>query len=157
MSRPAHSPRRLLSCSVLLALVAVASARAESLVSSASSAGSSAASSLSDSLQGSSGSSQRDVCKAQGEYRILALAPTADGRVRVSLQPLAEGEGEGAREALALLLPASAVAAGRLAPEGLVRAEARPYGLQWHSAATSQAFFLLLDDARWRGLQTRAL
>jgi hypothetical protein len=144
---------------VLLALAAVASAQAESLVSSASSAGSSAASSLSDSLQGSSGSSQRDVRKAEGEYRILALAPTADGRVRVSLQPLAEGEGdgEGAREALALLLPPAAVAAGRLAPEGLVRAEARPYGLQWHSSATSQAFFLMLDDARWRGLQTRAL
>jgi hypothetical protein len=157
MFRTAHQPRRLLLCSTLLALTAVAPVRAESLVSSASSAGSSAASSLSDSLQGSSGSSQRDVRKAQGEYRILALAPTADGRMRVSLQPLAEGEGQGDREALALLLPPAAVAAGRLAPEGVVRAEARPYGLQWHSAATSQAFFLLLDDAHWRGLQTRAL
>ena len=63
------------------------------------------------------------------------------GKTRVMLQPMA-GEGQ----AFVLYLPQRAIADGAVSAGQVVRAEQRPYGVQFARADTQQAFFLMLDD-----------
>lgn len=144
-----------LTCALLLAAATCSPLWAASSASSASSAGSASLGSISDSLQGSSGSSSKGTQVAQGDYRIVAIAAAGDaaGRLRVTLQAL--GEVGTAEREFALLLPAAAATAGQLAEGGQVAVNAREYGLEFRSAATGQAFFLVVADDWQQGLQTR--
>ena len=149
---------RLIPATLLLAAVCASwPVRADSLASSASSAGSSASGSVSDSLHGSSNSSadsSRDGRQvAQGDYRILALAPVPErpGKLRLTLQwqPTlpAEQVTAGADPALLMLdLPVEVVREQGLGAGGTVHAEHRVYGLEFSQPETRKAFFLVLAD-----------
>jgi len=73
--------------------------------------------------------------------------PERPGKTRVMLQPVA-GEGE----AFVLYLPQQAIDDGAVATGQTVRAEQKPYGVQFARADTQQAFFLMLDDEWHREL-----
>jgi len=149
---------RLIPATLILASVcATWPAQADSLASSASSAGSSASGSVSDSLHGSSNSSAdssrdgREV--ANGDYRILALAPVPErpGKLRLTLQwqPALPADQVAAAADPALLmldLPAEVVQAQGLDMGGTVHAERRVYGIEFSRPETRKAFFLVLAD-----------
>ncbi len=136
-----------LSLSLLLALCACA--RATSLASSAAEAGSSAASSASDSLKSSSNSSGGDR-RAEGRYRVTAVAQAPAGRVQLELAPEA-----GDAPTLSLSLPQLALAERGLTVGAAVQATPRPYGTEFAHADTGTAFFLVLDDAWQREMAAR--
>lgn len=132
-------------------------AHADSLASSASSAGSSASGSVSDSLHGSSNSSadsSRDGRQvANGDYRILALAPVPErpGKLRLTLQwqpalPTTPLMAAADPNLLMLDLPAEVVHQQGLNTGGTVHAEQRVYGIEFSRSETRQAFFLVLAD-----------
>lgn len=131
----------LLASTVALAESSVASSASESL---AQSVGSS-----STSIQKSSDSSSKNNRVAQGDYQVIDMAELADqpGVMRVHLKAEAGDD-------FFLLLPRQAAERGRLAAGKTVTASQRPYGLQFAAADTQQAFFLVLDDAWHRELQT---
>lgn len=144
-----------------LALLCAATSPALAASSAASSASESSAASsgsVSESLTGSSGSSSKTTQVAQGDYRVVALAEVAErpGMVRVQLQAV-NAVPAGAEREFQLLLPRQAALTGRLAEGGLVTASERPYGIEFASAATEQAFFLVLADGWQRELQTRVV
>jgi len=149
---------------IALLLVAAGPALAESLATSASSAASSASSAGSASLRGSSDSikgssdSSRDGDKqvAEGEYRVVAVAPV-DGRsdmLRLTLEPHRTAR---AATGFTLDLPQHALADRPLAPGDIVSAHHRPYGLEFARGNTRNAFFLVLADDWHRDLQTRVI
>lgn len=149
---------RLLSATLLLAAVCASGpAQADSLASSASSAGSSASGSVSDSLHGSSNSSadsSRDGRQvANGDYRIVALAPVPErpGKLRLTLQwqpamPAAQVTAAADAALLMLDLPADVVRTQGLGAGATVHAERRVYGIEFSRRETQQAFFLVLAD-----------
>lgn len=155
---PKSTPLRYLSALALIAAgCAFGPARADSLASSASSAGSSASGSVSDSLHGSSNSSadsSRDGRQvANGDYRILALAPVPErpGKLRLTLQwqpalPTAQVTAAADPTLLMLDLPADVVRQQDLGAGGTVHAEQRVYGIEFSRTETRQAFFLVLAD-----------
>ena len=120
-------------------------AAAESFASSASSAGSASVGSLSDSIGGSSDASSGKQTAAAGEYRVLAVAPLADGRQSVQLQAVADAD-----RRFTLTLPVAAVT---LAPGERVAVQDRPYGLAFarvtDAASVAEPFFVALADD-WR-------
>lgn len=120
-------------------------AAAESFASSASSAGSASVGSLSDSIGGSSDASSGKQTAAAGEYRVLAVAPLADGRQAVQLQAVADAD-----RRFTLTLPVAAVT---LAPGERVAVQDRPYGLAFarvtDAADAAEPFFVALADD-WR-------
>lgn len=151
--------------SVLLALAWAASmpVLAESLATSASSAGLSASSAgsaslrgSSDSISGSSGGGERkESSVTDGEYRVTAIE-SADGNadgLSLTLVPVAGGDEQGFR----LALPQRALGERPLAVGDQVRAQRRPYGLEFARVDTRQPFFLVLADAWQRDLQTRVV
>jgi hypothetical protein len=136
---------------VLLSATVALPALAASNLSSASSEGSSTSvGSLSDSIQGSSTSSAGTVV-AEGPYRVIdvAVVPEGAGRARVTLAAV-----QGA-QTFVLLLPAATAAQARLAAGDIVQVRERGYGLLFARADAPEPFFLVLDDARWRELQSR--
>lgn len=138
----------------LLSLSAVP-ALAASSASSASSDGSSASvGSSSTSVEKSSESSTGDKKTAAGDYRIVdvAQAPQRPGTLRLTLQALAT---DGPAGQVVLLLPQQAAERGALAAGQVVSARERAYGMEF--AKADQAFFLVLDDAWFHELNTRAL
>ena len=149
---------RLLPATLILASVcATWPAQADSLASSASSAGSSASGSVSDSLHGSSNSSadsSRDGRQvANGDYRILALAPVPErpGKLRLTLQwqaamPVGQATATADAGLLMLDLPAEVVRTQDLSTGGTVHAERRVYGIEFSQPETRKAFFLVLAD-----------
>lgn len=166
---------------VLWLAAAALPVHAEGLAISASSAGSSAASAgsassrgSSNSIQGSSDSSGTPRAALEGEYRVARVEPSLDGRpetTRLTLDPIAAGasgpvdSGGGASGVAAagtaggvrLVLPQRAIAARPLAVGDRVLARQRPYGWEFARAETREAFFLVLDDASHRDLQTRVV
>ena len=129
-------------------------ALAASSASSASSDGSSASvGSLSTSIEKSSNSSKADKV-AEGEYRItqVAAADKQPGKMRLTLRALNPADGE-----FVLTLPQQAVQQGRLAVGGMVTARAHAYGVQFAAGAPREAFFLVLQDAWYEELRTRAV
>lgn len=149
-----------LGLAATLALLSSVPAWADSFTSSASSAGSASVGSISDSIQGSSRSSSGDDQTAQGDYRVIEIADAAErpGQRRLRLEPVGgETPAAQARTGFDLLLPAQALAAQPIAVGDIVRAEARPYGLAFVRATAAEPFFLVLDDARHRELQTRVV
>ena len=152
------SPIRLAAVLVLACAAGLGGpAGAASTASSASSAGSASLGSLSDSIQGSSNSSSQTTRTAQGDYRVIEVAQAGDaaGRLRVTLQADAGNAAELQR--FDLLLPAVAAEQGQLAPGAVVTALARPYGVEFRSAATDAAFFLAVQDEWMAELSQRAV
>jgi hypothetical protein len=144
---------RLAACSLLLAAGAItAPAWADSLASSASSVASESVGSISTSIQKSSNSSSNDRRVAQGDYRVIELAQATDrpGLLRLKLRGVDEAQGE-----FVLILPQPAVAQAGLESGQVVSVRERPYGLEF--ALAGAAFFLVLDDAWHRELQTRVV
>jgi len=93
---------------------------------------------------------------AQGDYKIIELAadPQRPRALRLKLQALAD---PGADGELFLTLPQQAFERGSLALGGTVIARPRPYGTEFASGVTGQAFFLVLTDAWYRELQSNAV
>jgi len=112
--------------------------------------------SISGSVEKSSGSSSKATDVAEGDYRVIDLAavPERPGIVRMKLQALA---GQGAEGEFFLSLPQEAVDRSGLAQGHIVTARQRPYGVEFASGQTRQAFFLVLSDDWYRELQTRAV
>ena len=128
---------------------------AASSASSASSEGSSASvGSLSTSIEKSSNSSSKGDKVAEGDYRIIevAAADRQPGKMRLTLRALNPADGE-----FFLTLPQEAVLQGRLAAGGVVSARAHTYGLQFAAGTPREAFFLVLQDAWYQELQTKAV
>jgi len=115
--------------------------------------------SLSTSVQKSSESSSGDKKVAAGDYKIIevAEAPGRPGQMRLSLQAKdATADGQSA-EQFFLFLPRTTLAAAGLENGQWVSARPTSYGLEFSRQATQQAFFLVLDDAFYRELPSRAV
>jgi hypothetical protein len=134
------------ACALLAGVVAALPCEAESFASSASSAGSASVGSLSDSIRGSSGSSTQKV--AEGEYRIIDLAPAErPDTLRLKMQPVAHAGDDAA--VIYLDVPRPALADRAAAVGDIVGVRPRPYGYEFAWADTRIAFFLVLA-ADWR-------
>ena len=143
------------ACAALLCGLAAAPACAESsIASSASESIATSIGSVSTSIQKSSDSSSKNDRVAQGDYRVIEMAEVADKPDLLRLRLQADAGGAG-REDFFLLLPRQAAEQGRLAAGKTVTAQHRPYGVEFAAADTRQAFFLVLDDAWHRELQSR--
>lgn len=139
-----------------LLLLAAASAPAiadSSAASSASDSASTSVGSLSTSIRTSSDSSSTAAGVAEGDYKIIDMAAAVEqpGTVRVKLQAVAA---RGNNDEFFLYVPQQAVDQGRLAQGRIVTAHQRPYGVEFASGETRQAFFLVLADEWYRELQT---
>ena len=137
---------------LLAAATLTAPARADSLASSASSAASESVGSSSTSIQKSSNGSSNDRRVAQGDYRVVELAQATDrpGLLQLKLKGLDDAQGE-----FVLLLPQQTAAQAGVEAGQVVGVTERPYGLEFTLAGA--AFFLVLDDAWHRELQTRVV
>ena len=132
--------------------------------SSASSASSTSVGSSSASIEKSSDSSSTKDKVAQGAYTVVEMVAVAlqQDMVRLRLQAIAPPEGAGSTNTIVLLLPRQAAERGELALGHLVWAEHRPYGVAFAAAspedvASTNPFFLVLDDAWFGELQSRPL
>lgn len=150
-------PACLVTLAAVLCLAALPT-RAESSVSSAvSDSVSTSVGSISDSIRNSSNSSSGDEKKvAEGEYRVVDVAPAPErpGQLRVRLQALDDHATDGE---FVLVLPQAAAERGGVAQGRVVAARQRPYGVEFAAGEPRQAFFLVLEDAWYRELQTRAV
>ncbi|HJV59754.1 MAG TPA: hypothetical protein VJ743_02355 [Albitalea sp.] len=148
-----HYRHGLAAIAVLCATTLPAMAES-SAASSASESVSASVGSLSTSVKNSSDGSSRATNVAEGDYRVIEVAAVADrpGTVRMTLQPVAEQSEQGG---LFLYVPQQVAQAGLLAPGQVVSAHRRAYGVEFAKADDQQAFFLVLDDAWYRELQTR--
>ncbi len=147
--------KHLATFALLLGATALPAMATSSATSSVSESVGALVGSVSGSITKSSGSSSKtDV--AAGDYKIIDMAAVADqpGMVRLTLQAQ---DGTGAEGDFVLLLPQAAVANGKLAAGHVVSARTRPYGLEFASQATQQAFFLVLADSWYQELQSRAV
>jgi len=158
MTRPSIRLAMLALCAGVLA----SNARAESLASSASSAGSASSGSVSDSIKGSSDSSSGRTKTAQGDYRVIDVAPVDDkpDMLRVALRAVEAGDDR--LLAFTLDVPRQALGARQLAAGDTVRATPRPYGIEFARTAGTvgagrEAFFLVLADDWHAGLEPRAV
>ena len=133
-----------------LALSVTAAQASDSGASSASSAASKGIGSLSDSLQGSSESSSGKERMAQGRYQVIDVAavPGADGRVQVALQINQDAP-------VLLKLPQHIAQQAGLARGVWVDVQHRDFGLAFAVAQAREPFFLVLDDAWQRELDSR--
>jgi hypothetical protein len=148
------SPPRLalLGAALAVCLLALPAQAASSAASSASDSVTTSMGSLSASVNQSSRSSSGDKV-AQGDYTIIemASAPGLPGMVALRLQAVADSSEAGA---LTLTLPQAAVTGAYLRTGLVVTAQDRPYGTEFSSALTRQAFFLALNDAWTQDLKT---
>jgi hypothetical protein len=124
--------------------------------SSASSASSESIGSVSTSIGKSSDSSSGKDKVAQGQYKVIEMAEVAQqpGMVRVRLQGIATAQ----NEEFFLTLPRQAAERGQLAEGQVVEAQQRPFGLAFaalDTAGNASPFFLVLDDAWHRELESR--
>jgi hypothetical protein len=165
------SPRAT-ALAVCLATLVALPALADS-TSSASSAASTSIGSSSASIEKSSNSSSAKDRVAQGHYTVVAVAEVAQqpGMLRVQLQAVlaAPVSGTDTPAALApnavttttdffLTLPRATAERAQLAAGQTITAEQRPYGLAFAlvntATGTTRAFFLVLDDAWFRELES---
>lgn len=122
--------------------------------STAASSASESVGSLSASVEQSSKGSSRATGVAEGPYRVIEVAESADrpDRVRLALRPAAADEATD--DDFVLLLPRSIAEARRLVVGQVIDARRRPYGLEFAMGEPQQPFFLVLDDEWQRGLRT---
>lgn len=109
--------------------------------------------SISDSVKRSSDSSSKATGVAAGDYQVMEIAAIDErpGMLRMKLQAVAGRGGEGE---FYLYLPQQAYTQSGLATGQVVTARQRPYGLEFANTQTQQAFFLAMDDAWHRELQS---
>ncbi|MDI4634423.1 hypothetical protein J7U46_15295 [Pelomonas sp. V22] len=141
-------------CTAALCLASESAWADSSVVSSASNSASSTSGSVSDSIERSSHSSSGgDKKVAAGNYKVIEVAEAAQrpGHVRLRLQALAPEGGE-----FVLILPRQAADKGGVIATGAqITAAERPYGLEFSNTTTTQAFFLVLEDAWHKELKAR--
>lgn len=124
--------------------------------SSTSSASSESVGSSSTSIQKSSDSSSGKDKVAQGQYKVIDMAEVAQqpDMVRVRLQGIAAAQ----TDEFFLVLPRQAAERGQLSAGQVVEAQHRPFGLAFaalDTAGNANPFFLVLDDAWHRELESR--
>lgn len=150
--------QQILISLVVLGGAAAGPALAASSASSASSEGASASvGSLSTSIEKSSNSSSKGDKVAEGDYHIVQMVAVAaadkqPAKVRLTLRALNPADGE-----FFLTLPQEAVQQGRLVEGVVVTARQHAYGVQFAAGAPREAFFLVLQDAWYQELQTKAV
>ena len=138
---------------------------ASALLSPAAYAASSAASSASDSASDSVGASSKSITQssdsssgdrkvAAGEYKVIEMAEVEGhpGMVKLRLQAAADEKTE-----FFLTLPRQAALNGHVAEGGVVRANERPYCIEFAALADNKAFFLVVDDDWHKELQSHAV
>ena len=141
-------------CTAIWALVGMAMC-ASAGTSSVVSTGSESIGSSSTSIEKSSNSISGGKQVAQGDYAVIEVAALENrpGMLRVHLQAV-DGTDD-----FYLLLPRLAAERGALAPGRIVAAQQRPYGIAFTAASTGAPtptpFFLVLDDAWYRELDSR--
>lgn len=147
----------LSSLVLLLCAIALPAMAASSTASSASDSASSATSSASDSLKTSSnGSSKATTAVTDGDYQVIEVAAVTErpGTVRMKLQAVAEPS---AQSEFFLYVPQQIFDKSPLGAGQIVAARQRPYGVEFARGDSRQAFFLVLDDASYRDLQSNAV
>lgn len=143
---------------ILAAMLGMSAAHADS-TSSASSASSTSIGSSSTSLEKSSNSSSKGKdAVAQGQYTVVDMVAVADkpNVLRLRLTP-ADAANNGTND-FVLLLPREAAERAQLAAGQVISAEHRAYGLAFaasDAAGNTTPFFLVLDDAWYRELESR--
>ncbi|GMV44934.1 MAG: hypothetical protein AMXMBFR66_03320 [Pseudomonadota bacterium] len=159
-------PDRALAAALVacVGLLGAAPACADSSASSAIAHSASASvGSLSTSLENSSDSSNKGRDVAAGDYRIVEVAAAperaggdgGDARGALMRLRLAAVAGSGAAGEFFLYVPQAALELGGIAVGQRLRAQARPYGIEFAQGETGRAFFLLLADEWYRELRTR--
>ncbi|MDY0744861.1 hypothetical protein SNE35_10105 [Paucibacter sp. R3-3] len=125
---------------------------ASSAASSASDSASDSVGASSKSITQSSNSSSGDRKTAAGDYKVIEMAEAEGqpGMLRLRLQAAADETNE-----FFLTLPRQAALNGHVATGDIVRANERPYGLEFAAAADNKAFFLVVDDDWHKELQSR--
>lgn len=158
-----HSTLKLIPLSVLLGGFALPAGAASSAASSASDSVAASVGSLSGSVQQSSNSSSKDRQVTDGDYKIIevALEDGRPGMVRLTLAALATATpaaaGAAPTENFYLYLPHQVLIESGLAEGATIGARQRPYGLEFDQGQPRRAFFLALNDAWYRELQTTAV
>jgi hypothetical protein len=139
---------------LMLAALSLPALAGSSASSTSSDSASTSLGSLSTSFEKSSNSSSSGDKVAEGEYRIIevAAAEQRPGTARLKLQAVAQ---DGAEGELYLYLPQQTAQAGALAAGQVVRATARPYGIEFAKAEVP--FFLVLRDDWYRELNTKVV
>ena len=141
---------------ILFAALGMSAAHADS-TSSASSASSTSLGSSSTSLEKSSDSSSKGKdAVAQGQYAVVDMVAVADkpDMLRLRLSPLETTNAT----AFVLLVPRQTAERAQLAAGQVIAAEHRDYGLAFatlDTAGNTTPFFLVLDDAWYRELESR--
>ena len=153
-----RNPQRLLpvvGLASLLACAAVPAVASSSVAAEGSSASSTSVGSSSTSVGKSSDSSSgKDKAVAEGDYRVIEVAASADqpGKLRVRLQATADDSLDGE---LLLTLPQGAVARGQLASGAVISARNRAYGVEFAAGALREPFFLVMRDDWFRELDSK--
>lgn len=149
-------PIRLASLAIALGAAASPAAASSTAASSASEGGSASVGSVSTSFEKSSDSSSKKEKTAAGDYKVIEVAALAErpGMLRMKLQPVADS---GEDKAFFLYLPEQALAQNPVAAGQVVSARERAYGMEFARADTGRAFFLVLHDAWYRELQSKAV
>lgn len=145
--------RHLIAMAALLGALAAPAHAASTAASSASDSASLAVGSLSNSIGKSSTSSSPGNDVADGDYRVIDIAETADrpGLVRLTLQgvtAMATGE----KTAFELYLPKPTFEQAQLATGQQVRTRQRAYGIEFARTEAREPFFLALHDEWYREL-----
>lgn len=151
----------LASLALALGTAAMPVLAASSAASSASEGVSASVGSVSTSFETSSESSSKEDKTASGDYKVIEVAEVSErpGTLRLKLQPVAANNEANAVEdnSFFLYLPAQALARNPVAAGQIVAARQRPYGVEFAKGDTGQAFFLVLHDAWYRELQSKAV
>ena len=157
MTRFSRKTSRLAFFALSLCAAIALPAHADSLASSASDSASRSVGSLSDSIRKSSDGPPGNERRADGDYKIIEVADTAQqpDAVRLKLHPVADAQGTDGE--FFLYLPRTAFDAGRMTTGHVVTAYQRPYGVEFADGEPRRAFFLALQDDWYRELQSHAL
>lgn len=148
-----HTLRKTtLSLTTAISLTLIALPALADSTSSASSAASTSVGSSSTSLETSSNSSTGKKQVAQGAYTLVDMVAVADKPelLRLRLQGTAPSQ----TPEFFLLVPRLAVQQAQLSAGQTVQAEQRAYGMAFSAVGTGP-FFLVLDDAVHRELESR--
>ncbi len=146
-----HPLSRLAALSLALGLVALP-ALADS-TSSASSASSASVGSVSTSLETSSNSSTGKRQVAQGAYTLVDMVAVADKPEMLRLR--LQGQGPDQTTEFTLLMPRITAERVLLAAGQTVHAQVRSYGFAFAATESATPYFLVLDDAVFRDIDSR--
>lgn len=151
-----HTLRKTtLSLTTAISLTLIAMPALADSTSSASSAASTSVGSSSTSLETSSNSSTGKKQVAQGAYTLVDMVALADKPDMLRLRMLGQGPGQTAE--FSLLMPRETAERAQLVAGQTLHALARTYGVAFAASDTASPFFLVLDDAVYREVDSRPL